>query len=75
MAIAFVREDGVSGTSLTFDIGTAGTDRLVVIFAADEHDQTPFLSDVTVDSISCSLEVTADNDVGIGNHSELWYIE
>lgn len=66
---------GASGTSTTFDIGTAGNDRLIVIMACDEHSGTANdLTDVTVDGKSCTKVVIAQNDSGAGNHLEMWYI-
>ncbi len=40
-AVNFVRVAGVSGTSFTLDIGTTGTDRLVVIIVGDERTSNP----------------------------------
>jgi hypothetical protein len=75
--ISFVRSDGVTGTSLTnFDIGTAGTDRLVVIIADVENTGAGAdLTGVTVDTKACNHIVTADNPTDLGNHQEMWYCD
>ena len=57
-----------------FDIGAAGRDRLVVVFADHESTGTN-LTDVTVDGKSCNLVAIADNAVGLGNHQEMWYCD
>ncbi|MFQ5918992.1 MAG: hypothetical protein ACE5I4_02965 [Thermoplasmata archaeon] len=72
--VGFVRAGGVFGTSFSFDIGSPGTDRLVVVLADDESSGTS-LTDVTVDSNSCSLVTEADNPSGAGNHQEMWYCD
>ena len=72
--VGFVRAGGVSGTSFTFDIGSPGTDRLVVVFADDESSGTS-LTDATVDSNSCNLVTEADNPSGAGNHQEMWFCD
>ena len=73
--ITYVRFGGVdTGTSFSFDIGTADTDRLVVIMADDESTGTD-LTNVTVDGKNCTHVTTADNPSGIGNHLEMWYID
>ncbi|MCJ2554728.1 MAG: hypothetical protein LN410_00780 [Candidatus Thermoplasmatota archaeon] len=69
--VSFVRAGGAFGTSFSFDIGSPGTDRLVVVFADDESRGTS-LTDVTVDSSSCNLVTEADNPSGTGNHQEMW---
>ncbi|MEE9163428.1 MAG: hypothetical protein V3U17_01350, partial [Thermoplasmata archaeon] len=73
-AIRFIRAGGVSGTSFSFDIGSPGTDRLVVVIADDESKGTS-LTDATVDSNSCNLITEADNPSGSGNHQEMWYCD
>ncbi len=73
-AITYVRSNGSAGTWTTLDIGSAGTDRLVVVFAGDESAGTN-LSAVTVDGKSCTLVARANNTVGAGNHLEMWYID
>ena len=73
-AITYVRSNGTgSSTSTTLDIGSAGTDRLVVVFA--DHESTGVnLTGATVDGKSCTLVAIADNPTGAGNHLEMWYI-
>ena len=73
-SISFVRSAGSGGTSFTFDIGTASTDRLVVVIAGDESSGTS-LTGVSVDGNNCNLVVSADNPVGAGNHQEMWYCD
>ena len=73
-AVSFVGSGGVSGTSFTFDIGTAGTDRAVVVIAGDESSGTN-LTGVTVDGNACNLVTRADNPNGAGNHQEMWYCD
>ncbi len=70
----FVRSGGITGTSFSFDIGSAGTDRLVVVIADDESSGNN-LAGVTVDGKSCNLVARADNAVGLGNHQEMWYCD
>lgn len=65
---------GVAGTSFSFDIGSAGTNRLVAVFADDESTGSN-LTNVTVDGNGCNNVTIADNSNGIGNHQELWYCD
>ncbi len=71
---AFVRSGGTTGTSFSMDIGSAGTNRLVVVTADDESDGNS-LTGVTVDSKSCTKVTEADNPSGPGNHLEMWYCD
>ncbi len=71
---SFIRAGGVRGTSFSFDIGSPGTDRLVVVLADDESTGTS-LTDVTVDSNSCNKVTEAENSAGGGNHQEMWYCD
>jgi len=71
---AFVRSNGSTGTSTTLDIGTPGTNRLVVVFADDES-KGAALTGVTVDGKACHLVATAINTSGAGNHQEMWYAD
>jgi len=73
-AIGYVRSGGTNGTSFPFDIGTAGTDRLVVVIAADESTGIN-LTGVTVDGNACNPVTVADNPDSIGNHQEMWYCD
>ena len=74
-AVSFDNSGGNTGTTITgFNIGSAGTNRLVAVFAADESTGTN-LSGVTVDSNACNLVTIADNNNGLGNHQELWYCD
>ena len=63
-----------TGTSVSLDIGTAGTDRLVVVIAGDESD-TVNLTGVTVDGNACTNIAIANNIDGLGNHQEMWAID
>jgi len=71
---SFVRSGGTTGTSFSMDIGSAGTDRLVVVTADDESDGNS-LTGVTVDGKSCTKVTEADNPAGVGNHLEMWYCD
>ncbi len=78
--ISYVGSGGVAGTttgaSFSFDIGTAGTDRLVVLIADDESSGNN-LTAVTVDGKSCfgNQVAIADNIAGAGNHQEMYYCD
>ncbi|MCK4791868.1 MAG: DUF2341 domain-containing protein, partial [Desulfobacteraceae bacterium] len=73
--ITYVRSNGTGlSTTTTLDIGTPGTDRLVVVFAGHESTGTN-LTGVTVDTKACTLVTIADNPDGLGNHLEMWYID
>jgi len=74
MAIAYVRSSLANGTSVSFDIGTAGTDRLVAVFIADETTTDPITA-VTVDGKNCTIVDKGTNVSIPGNHQELWYID
>jgi hypothetical protein len=63
-----------SSPSFSFNIGSPGTDRLVVVIADDESDTTN-LSGVTVDGKACNHIATANNMAGTGNHQEMWYCD
>jgi hypothetical protein len=65
---------GGTGTSFLFDIGTPGTDRLVVLIADDESAGYN-LTGVTVDGKSCNLVAIAENTVTGQNHQEMWYCD
>jgi len=72
----FVRSGGIQGTSFSFDIGSAGTDRLVVVIAGDEHTDRTDLTGVTVDDKSCNWVATAHNEqTATRNHQEMWYCD
>ena len=73
-AARYVRSGGVTGTSFSLDIGSAGTDRVVMVFAGDESTGTN-LTGATVDGKACNLVTRADNANGLGNHQELWYCD
>ena len=60
--------------TMSLDIGTAGTDRVVAVYLAVEDSGTS-ASGVTVDGKSATLVAVADNPNSVGNHSELWYID
>jgi hypothetical protein len=72
--IQFVGSGGTTGTSFSMDIGSAGTNRLVVVIADDESTGTN-LTGATVDGNSCNLVARADNPTGSGNHQEMWYCD
>jgi len=73
--ITYVRSNGTGlSTTTTLDIGTPGTDRLIVVFAGHESTGTN-LTGVTVDTKACTLVTIADNPTGLGNHLEMWYID
>jgi len=73
--ISFVRSGGISdGIGFSFDIGSAGTSRLVVVIAGNESTGTN-LSGVVVDGNACNLIAIADNPNGAGNHQEMWYCD
>jgi hypothetical protein len=72
----YVRANATAGSlSTTLDIGTAGTNRLVTVYAMTEADAASALSSVTVDSKSCTLVQAAHNTEGLGNRTELWYAD
>ena len=74
-AVSFIGSGGITGTSFFFDIGTAGTDRLVVIIADDESRDID-LTGVSVDGKSCNPVATANNTQdATGNHQEMWYCD
>lgn len=73
-AISYVRSGGNGDTSMTLDIGSAGTDRLVVVFLGNEGTQQPD-TQVTVDGNNCILVIKAHNTVGADNHQEMWYCD
>ena len=73
--ISFIRSGGVSnGASFSFDIGTPGTNRLVVVTAGVEVSGTN-LSGVTVDGKACHHIATAENTSNGYNHQEMWYCD
>ena len=72
MAITREYTAGATGTSCTLNIGTAGNNRLVVVFTNDES--TNQLTGVTVDGKSCTKIAHAANSVSGTNISEMWYI-
>lgn len=76
MAIAYVRTAGTNGgSSFSFDIGTAGTDRLVVISVGRELDSLLPVTAISVDGKSCTLIENIFNDIGIGIAQQMWYID
>lgn len=64
---------GASGNSLSLDIGTAGTDRVVVVFGSDEASSSQ-ITGVTVDGKSCTAVHAVVNPDGLGNLLEGWVI-
>ncbi len=73
-AITYVRSGGVTGTSFSLDIGTAGTDRLVVVFLGNEGTEQP-ATQVTIDGKNANLVRKAHNIQGADNHQEMWYAD
>jgi hypothetical protein len=71
--IEFQRASGSTGTSHNIDIGSPGSNRLVVVIVSDESSGTN-LSNVTVDGKNCTRAGIANNTGGAGLHQELWYI-
>jgi len=73
--ISYVRSGGISqGTSFTFDVGTADTNRLVTVHVGEESTVNASLS-ITVDGKSCTLVHDIVNLNGAGNYQEFWYID
>lgn len=66
MAIEFVRAAGSSGTSLSFNIGTAGTDRLVIVYVGDESETTTNAT-ISVGTASKTHDELIINTTGLGN--------
>jgi hypothetical protein len=73
-AVVFVRVGGDTDNSFSFDIGSPGTNRLVVVIADVEGAGTN-LGGVTVDGKSCVLVARAENTVTGQNHQEMWYCD
>ena len=72
--LTFVRANGTGGsTSTTLDIGSTGTNRLVVVIAGLEG--TANLTGATVDGKACLLARVATNPNGLGNRTEMWYCD
>ena len=74
--LTFVRANGTGGsTSTTLDIGSSGSNRLVVVIAGREG--TTNLTGATVDGKSCGIApaVAATNTNGVGNRTEMWYCD
>jgi subtilisin-like proprotein convertase family protein len=67
-----IKPANTSSPSFSFDIGSAGTNRLVVVTAGDESSGTN-LTGVTVDGKTCTLIATANNNLNGSNHQEMWY--
>ncbi len=62
--------------STTLNIGSAGNNRLVTVFAMSEAEATTALTGVTVDGKNCHFVDTAFNDdVSADNRTELWYCD
>jgi len=72
--IAYVRSASSSGTSTTMNIGTAATNRLVLVML-DNEGEADDLSSVTVAENDCSLVQRARNTDGLGNETEMWYCD
>jgi len=72
--IAYVRSASSSGTSTTMNIGTAATNRLVLVML-DNEGEADDLSSVTVAGNDCSLVQRARNTDGLGNETEMWYCD
>ena len=74
MAVAYVRTAGSLGVNFSFDIGTAGTDRLVTIIIGDEQASLIGITGVTVDGKTCTKLHDIVNTIGAGNAQQFWYI-
>ena len=70
----YIRSAAATGVSATLNVGSPGTNRLVVVVAGDESSGTN-LSAVRVDGKSCVLVTRANNVSGAGNHQEMWYCD
>jgi hypothetical protein len=73
-AISYVRSGGSGGTSFNLDIGSEGSDRVVVVFLAYEGSEQP-ATQVTVDGKNCNLVTKAHNTAGTDNHQEMWFCD
>lgn len=71
--ILFQRAGGATGTSFSIDIGAAGNDRLVIVFANNE-DQGAGFSAVSVDGKAMTQYLNVINTLGSGNQGEMWAI-
>ena len=66
---------GATGQTLySFDIGSAGNNRMVAVFASVEGGLSSNLAGVTVDGKAATLVTKAENIAGAGSHLELWVI-
>jgi len=74
MAISYVRTSGAAGVNFSFDIGTAGTDRLVTVHIGDERGTLIGITGVTVDGKSMTKLHDIVNTIGAGNAQQFWYI-
>ena len=72
--IEFVRTSGVKGTSFTMDVGTPGTDRLVVVHHGEEKNSS-LVTSVTVDGKACVPIRSIVNTIGASNMQEMWYMD
>ena len=72
--ITYVRSSGVAGTSFSLNVGTPGTNRLVVITASIEGKGTN-LTGASVGGKACQLVAIAENTDSTGNHTEMWYCD
>ncbi len=60
---------------MPFDIGSADTNRVVIVFVGTELDSGVSLSGITVDGKNCTKITEAYNPDGNGNQTEAWYID
>ncbi len=75
-SVQYVRANATAASlTTTLDIGTAGTNRLVAVFAFSEAEGATALSGVTVNTAACNLVVAALNDDATKNQTELWYCD
>lgn len=74
----YVRSNDDNDSDVSLDIGSADSDRLVVIFGYTERESDNDLGNVTVDGKSCNFVQEAENApllFGDGNRTELWYCD
>jgi murein DD-endopeptidase MepM/ murein hydrolase activator NlpD len=72
----YVRANATAASlSTTLDTGTAGTNRLVAVFAFSEAEGATALSGVTVNTVACNLVAAALNNDATKNRTEFWYCD
>ena len=71
----FVSTGGADGVNFSFDIGAAGSGRLVTISIGDEQGALIGVTGVTVDGNACTLVHDIVNTLGAGNAQQMWFID